>query len=68
LAMLLLEKGIKISGLNVEILGSDINRRVLQTARKGVYRKNAFRTTDEYYIKKYFEPDEDGFRIKDEVK
>jgi chemotaxis protein methyltransferase CheR len=68
LAMLLLEKGIKISGFDIEILGSDINRRVLQTARKGVYRKNAFRTTDEYYIKKYFEPDEDGYRIKDEVK
>jgi chemotaxis protein methyltransferase CheR len=68
LAMLLLEKGIKLSGFDIEILGSDINRRVLQTARKGVYRKNSFRMTDEYYIKKYFEPDEDGFRIKDEVK
>jgi chemotaxis protein methyltransferase CheR len=68
LAMLLLEKGNMFSGFDIEIMGSDINRRVLQTARKGVYRKNSFRATDEYYIKKYFEPDEDGFRIKDEVK
>jgi chemotaxis protein methyltransferase CheR len=68
LAMLLLEKGDMFRGFDIEILGSDINRRVLQTARKGVYRKNSFRATDEYYIKKYFEPEGDGYKIKDNVK
>ncbi|MDA8173354.1 MAG: protein-glutamate O-methyltransferase CheR [Nitrospiraceae bacterium] len=69
LAMLLLEKGIPANGLEVEIIASDINQRVLAAARRGVYRKNSFRTTQEYYIKKYFErEDENTMRIKDEVK
>jgi chemotaxis protein methyltransferase CheR len=68
LAMLLLEQGDMFRGFDIEILGSDINRRVLQTARKGVYRKNSFRATDEYYIKKYFDPEGDGYKIKDRVK
>lgn len=69
LAMLLLEKGVPSRGQEIEIIASDINQRVLQAARRGVYRKNSFRTTSEYYIKKYFEPeDENTMRIKDEVK
>ncbi len=68
LAMLILERRDLFSNFDVEILGSDINRRVLQTARKGVYRKNSFRATDEYYLNKYFSQEEDGFRIKDEVR
>jgi len=68
LAMLLLEKGDMFRGWDIEILGSDINRRVLQTARKGVYRKNSFRATDEYYMRKYFDPEGDGYKIKDKVK
>lgn len=68
IAMLILERKDLFGNYDVEILGSDINRRVLQTARKGVYRKNSFRGTDEYYLGRYFEKDGDGYRIKDEVK
>jgi chemotaxis protein methyltransferase CheR len=67
LAMLLLEHG-NISGWGIEILASDINQRVLTTARRGVYRKNSFRSTEQYYIEKYFKPEEDSFIISDNVK
>lgn len=67
IAMLLLERG-NISGWDIEILASDINQRVLTTARRGVYRKNSFRSTEQYYIEKYFKPEEDSFIISDNVK
>lgn len=68
IAMMVLEKAPQFAGWDVEIVGSDINQRVLQTARKGLYRRNSFRTTDEYFIKKYFSPEGELFRINDEVR
>jgi len=68
LAMLALEKGLPARGFEVEIVGSDINQRVLQAARKGIYRRNSFRSIDDYYLKKYFEEEDGCFRIKDIVK
>lgn len=68
IAMLMLEKGLPAKGWDMEILASDINQKVLQSARRGVYRKNSFRTTDKYFIDKYFAAEEGGHRIKDSVK
>lgn len=68
IAMLVLENPQIFGDWDVEVLGSDINKRVLQKARKGVYRKNSFRATEDYYIKKYFERDGDDFRIDDKVR
>lgn len=67
LSMLINEKG-NFNGWDIEICGSDINQRVLQTARRGVYKKNAFRTTEPYYIKKYFTEGDGAFQINDNVK
>jgi chemotaxis protein methyltransferase CheR len=67
IAMLILEKGL-FHGWNVEIFGSDINQRVLQVARSGVYRKNSFRTTDQYFLKQYFKQEDSRFIIADKVK
>ncbi len=67
LAMLINEKG-NFSGWDIEIYGSDINQRVLQTARKGIYRKNSFRTAEPYFVKKYFTDEEGSFRISDGIK
>jgi len=54
---------------DIEILGSDINRRVLQAARRGIYRQNSFRCLERYYINKYFDPLPNGsFKILDKVK
>jgi chemotaxis protein methyltransferase CheR len=68
LAMLVLEKPEMFGGWSVEVVGSDINQRVLQIARRGVYRRNSFRAMDDYYLKKYFAEDEDGYAIRDDVK
>jgi chemotaxis protein methyltransferase CheR len=67
IGMLINEKG-NFNGWDIEICGSDINQRVLQTARRGVYRKNSFRTTEPYYIHKYFTEEDGSFQIKDSVK
>ncbi|MCE5194732.1 MAG: protein-glutamate O-methyltransferase CheR [Nitrospiraceae bacterium] len=67
IAMMLLEQG-QFYRWNIEIIGSDINQRVLQNARRGLYRNNSFRSTDEYFIKKYFTQEENMFKIKDNVK
>ena len=67
IAMLILEKG-HLHTWNVEIFGSDINQRVLQVARSGAYRKNSFRTTEPYFLIKYFKKENDSFIISDNVK
>ena len=67
IAMLINEKG-SFRGWDVEIYGSDINQRVLQTARKGAYRKNSFRTTEPYFLNKYFIEEDGSSRIIDVVK
>src|SRR4030042_6242200 len=67
IAMLVLEKEY-FKDWNIEIFGSDINQRVLKTARSGVYRKNSFRTTDDYFLNKYFKEQASHFRISDNVK
>jgi chemotaxis protein methyltransferase CheR len=67
IAILVLETG-AFNNWHVEIFGSDINQRVLQGARSGVYRKNSFRTTEPYFLRKYFKEQESLFRISDTVK
>ncbi len=67
LAMLIKERA-EFSGWDIEIYGSDINQRVLQAARKGVYRRNSFRTTEPYYFNKYFAEEDGSYRIADSVR
>jgi chemotaxis protein methyltransferase CheR len=66
-AMLVIEKA-RFRDWDIEIFGSDINQRVLQVARSGVYRKNSFRTTDPYFLRKYFREENGLSRISDNVK
>lgn len=69
IAMLLLESGDWWRDWRVEILGSDINQRVLHTARKGAYKKSAFRVTSPEMLAKHFvEEDKGDYRIVDKVK
>jgi chemotaxis protein methyltransferase CheR len=65
--MLINEKN-SFNGWNIEIHGSDINQRVLQTARKGTYMKNSFRTTEPYFLMKYFFEENGAFTINDRIK
>jgi chemotaxis protein methyltransferase CheR len=69
IAILLLESGDWWRDWRVEILGSDINQRVLHTARKGVYKKSAHRVTSPEMLAKYFVEEEKGsYRIVDRVR
>jgi chemotaxis protein methyltransferase CheR len=69
IAMLLLESGDWWRDWQVEILGSDINQRVLHTARRGVYKKSAHRASSPAMIAKYFvEEDKGDYRVIDKVK
>jgi len=67
IAMMILEQG-HLLGWDIEILGSDINQRVLQHARQGVYRKNSFRTTEEHFMEKYFSREDGSYKINNNVK
>jgi chemotaxis protein methyltransferase CheR len=67
IAMLILETG-SFHDWTIEILGSDINQRVLHVARSGVYRKNSFRATDQFFINRYFIEQNGLFKIADNVK
>ncbi len=69
IAILLFESGDWWRDWQIEILGSDINQRVLHTARRGVYKKSAHRMTSPEMLAKYFVEEEKGdFRIVDRVR
>lgn len=67
IAMLILEMDC-FRGWRVEIVGTDISQRVLQHSRKALYGKSSFRTTEERYLKRFFQEQDGGFRVKDEVR
>ena len=68
IAMLLMDKGYS-ADWDVSIVGSDINQKVLAAARRGLYRRGSFRTTDEYHLKKYFKEDSPGvFKVSEDVR
>lgn len=67
IAMLILEMN-AFRDWRVEIIGTDISNRVLQHSRKAVYGKSSFRTTEEHYIRRFFQEQENGFKVNDEVR
>jgi chemotaxis protein methyltransferase CheR len=67
IVMLAREAGFE-PGRHFRVYASDVSRRVLQAARRGVYRASAFRETEEVLRKKHFVEKDGGWRISDEVK
>ncbi|MAT57551.1 MAG: protein-glutamate O-methyltransferase CheR [Melioribacteraceae bacterium] len=55
----------KYPNLTIEIVGTDINHAVVETAQSGVYKEYAIRNAPAYYLKKYFKH-ENGKYILDE--
>lgn len=51
-----------------QILGSDINNAVLETARKGIYKEYAIRNVPPDVLQRYFTQQGNTYIIKDEVK
>jgi chemotaxis protein methyltransferase CheR len=67
IAMLILEQD-AFKGWDIEIFGSDISQRVLQSARRGIYQATSFRSTDPRYTASYFHKEGNSYRIDDRIK
>jgi len=68
LAINVLENLPDIEKWNVQILANDINREVLNQARKAVYGERAVKDVHEYYLRKYFISKNGTFEVTNEVK
>lgn len=51
-----------------EIVGTDVNTEVLETARRGVYSARALRNVEGDLLRRYFRPDGRRFCLNDEIK
>lgn len=58
----------KYPGLNFEIIGTDINELMIETAKRGLYKEYSIRNTPPYYLKKYFNQTSEGYEIKPDIK
>jgi chemotaxis protein methyltransferase CheR len=52
-------------GWDIRVIGSDISKKSLAMARRGVYRGASFRATDEAFRSRYFIEREDGAHVAD---
>ena len=69
LAILCSESGLFDGTWEVDIIGTDISQRVLQTARKAVFSLSSFRATEENAIQRYFTRTEDGkYALDDSIR
>jgi chemotaxis protein methyltransferase CheR len=64
LAILIVESGL-FHGWDVRVFGSDITRRCVATARRGVYGLSSFRAVSPEFKRAYFHEQKDGFHIAD---
>lgn len=69
LAMLFLERiRPRHTGLELEVVGTDINQTVIEAARKGVYRDYSIRNMQKYYLDKYFTMEDSRYHVREDVK
>jgi chemotaxis protein methyltransferase CheR len=64
---ILIERSGLFTGWETRVLGSDISRRVLQVARRGVYRESSFRAMPSEY-ERYFMHTPDGRMVIDPIR
>jgi len=67
LAMLVRESGL-FEGWEVRVIGSDICKSSVATARRGVYQSTSFRVTSDAMQNRYFREESDGMHVADHVK
>lgn len=67
IVMLLKEAGF-FAESSFEVLGADISQQVIEKAREGVYRENAFRQTTPAMLDKYFTPVSGRYQLIDGVR
>ena len=52
---------------SIEILASDASSKAIERAVRGVYRERAFRSLPAHLRERYFEPDEEGWRVRGDI-
>ncbi len=68
-AMILLEAGVSPAGWDLEILGTDLNERWLEVARRGVYSKRSVaRATSPARLARFFRAHSNEYALADEVR
>lgn len=63
-AMVVEECAFKLSAIQVEIFGTDIDRSALERAEAARYGQMAFRGVDPAVVARHFEPDGEAYRVK----
>jgi len=58
----------KFPNLTVEIVGTDINYAVIETAKKGIFKEYSIRNTPPIYLKKYFKKIDNTYVIDPKIK
>ncbi len=67
MAMLLLDSG-RFEGWDLEVLGTDLSRRALESARRASYTRSALREAPPSMVSRYFREDGDRLAVRDEVR
>jgi chemotaxis protein methyltransferase CheR len=68
IAICLMERWADIARVDVEIIASDIDTRILNSARRGLYSDRAVGQMPKTYLAKYFRRGKDGYQITDELR
>ncbi len=68
LGMIMAENGLLSNGWRLNIVGSDINDKVIATARRGIYGDYAVRNIPSQYKKRYFDNGSDTYAITKKIK
>ena len=65
---ILLKEDVRLRNWNQRVIGSDISRKVVTTARRGQYGPSSFRATSDYFQRKYFREKDGKFAVRDDVR
>jgi chemotaxis protein methyltransferase CheR len=65
---ILLKEDARLRNWTQRVIGSDISRKVVTTARRGQYGPSSFRATSEYFQRKYFREKNGKFGVRDDVR
>ena len=65
---MLVHESMLFDGWEVRVYGSDLSKRCVAAARRGLYGPNSFRTTREDIKRKYFRQTDGGWLVSDEIR
>jgi len=68
IAMCLIERWSAINDWDVEIISSDIDTKILNQARAGVYSERSVKHVPRTYLQKYFRETSAGFQLNDDLR